>query len=136
MYGMIVDTVDFAEYHKGIKAAGMLSVTAAQVSNMVGGIFGAYVPLEMMDAAARAAGMPQGFDPNIVVQPAQVLHAISFAFNYLPCIFYAATIVVMIFYGKFIESKQEGIRKELAERRAKVKIVNLAAQEKAQVAAI
>ncbi len=120
MYGMIVDTVDFAEYHKGIKAAGMLSVTAAQVSNMVGGVFGAYVPLAMMDAA--------GFNPDLgaTAQPADVYNAISFSFNYLPCIFYAATIVVMIFYGKFIESKQEGIRQQLAERRSKVKIVNLA----------
>ncbi len=117
MYGMIVDTVDFAEYHKGIKAAGMLSVTAAQVSNMVGGVFGAYVPLAMMDAA--------GYTAN-VTQSAEAIQAISFGFNFLPCIFYAATIAVMIFYGKFIESKQEKIREVLAERRRNVKIVNYA----------
>ncbi len=120
MYGMIVDTVDFAEYHKGIKAAGMLSVTAAQVSNMVGGAFGAYVPLAMMNAA--------GFDATkgAVEQPEAVYTAISYGFNYLPCLFYAATIIVMIFYGKFIETKQEGIRKALAEKRSHVKIVNYA----------
>ncbi len=120
MYGMIVDTVDYAEYHKGIKAAGMLSVTAAQVSNMVGGVFGAYVPLAMMNAA--------GFDANLqaAAQPEAVYGAISFGFNFLPCIFYAATIAVIVFYGKFIEPKQEKIRAELAERRRNVKIVNYA----------
>ncbi len=118
MYGMIVDTVDFAEYHTGIKAAGMLSVTAAQVSNSIGGAFGAYVPMAIMDAA--------GYTAN-VTQTADAIQAISFAFNYLPCIFYAGTILVMIFYGKFIESKQEEIRKQLDEKRGKIHIVSMPA---------
>ncbi len=123
MYGMIVDTVDFAEYHKGIKAAGMLSVTAAQVSNSIGGAFGAYVPLALMQAAGFGI---QGGPTDKQMQTPEVLRAISFSFNYLPCIFYAATIVVIAFYGRFIETKQEKIRQELAERRRNPKIVNLA----------
>lgn len=126
MYGMIVDTVDFAEYHKGIKAAGMLSVTAAQVSNMLGGCFGAYVPLELMNAAGF------GLIGKDLTQSPEVLAAVSFSFNFLPCIFYAGTIIVMIFYGKFIETKQEKIREVLAERRSKVKILNLAKNKAAR----
>ena len=126
MYGMIVDTVDFGEYHTGIKAAGMLSVTAAQVSNMIGGCFGAYVPLEIMNAAGYGEYVGH-------TMSAEAIKAISFSFNILPGIFYAANIIVMIFYAKFIEPKQEKIRQELAERRAHPVIVNNLNKNKVRV---
>ena len=107
-FGMLADTVDYGEWKTGIHAAGFLTAVGSAFCIQVGSGFGAYVPLEILNAAGYVANQDQS---------PQVLNAISFCFIWLPVIVYAIVALIMLFYFKY-EKMEPQIKKELAERHA------------------
>ena len=108
-FGMLADTVDYGEWKTGIHAAGFLTAVGSAFCIQVGSGFGAFVPLEIMNANGYVANAQQS---------QQSLNAISFCFVTLPVIVYAIVAVIMCFYIKF-EKMEPKIKAELAERHAK-----------------
>lgn len=110
-FAMLADTVDYGEWKNGVHAAGFLTAVGSAFCIQAGSGFGAYVPLEIMNAAGYVANQ---------VQTPEALNAISFCFIYLPVIVYAIVAVIMLFYIKF-EKMEPMIKKELAKRHAQKK---------------
>ncbi|MCI1979480.1 MAG: MFS transporter [Bifidobacteriaceae bacterium] len=107
-FAMLADTVDYGEWKTGIHAAGFLTAVGSAFCIQVGSGFGAFLPLEIMDAA--------GWVPNQQQTP-QALNAISFCFIWLPVIIYVIVAIIMLFYRKY-EKMEPQIKAELAERHA------------------
>lgn len=105
-FAMLADTVDYGEWKTGIHAAGFLTAVGSAFCIQVGSGFGAFLPLEIMDAA--------GWVPNQQQTP-QALNAISFCFIWLPVIIYVIVAIIMLFYRKY-EKMEPQIKAELAER--------------------
>ena len=109
-FAMLADTVDYGEWKNGIHAAGFLTAVGSAFCIQAGSGFGAYVPLEIMNA--------NGFNAALEAQPASALNAITFCFVFLPVIVYAIVAVIMTFYRKY-ERMEPKIKEELAKRNAK-----------------
>ena len=107
-FGMLADTVDYGEWKTGIHAAGFLTAVGSAFCIQVGSGFGAFLPLEIMNA--------NGYVANAEQTP-QALNAISFCFIWLPVIVYAIVAAIMCFYRKY-EKMEPQIKAELAERHA------------------
>ena len=105
-FGMLADTVDYGEWKTGIHAAGFLTAVGSAFCIQVGSGFGAFLPLEIMNA--------NGYVANAEQTP-QALGAISFCFIWLPVIVYAVVAAIMCFYRKF-EKMEPQIKAELAQR--------------------
>lgn len=105
-FAMLADTVDYGEWKTGIHAAGFLTAFGSAFCIQVGSGFGAYIPLEIMNAAGYVANQ---------AQTADALGAISFCFIYFPVIIYAIEAIIMLFYRKY-EKMEPQIKKELAQR--------------------
>lgn len=105
-FGMLADTVDYGEWKSGIHAAGFLTAFGSAFCIQVGSGFGAFVPLEIMNANGYVANAEQS---------QQSLNAISFCFIWLPVIVYAIVAVIMCFYRKY-EKMEPQVKAELAQR--------------------
>ena len=108
-FAMLADTVDYGEWKNGVHAAGFLTAVGSAFCIQAGSGFGAYVPLEIMNAAGYVANQ---------IQTPDALNAISFCFIYLPVIVYAVVAVIMLFYRKY-EKMEPMIKAELAKRHSK-----------------
>lgn len=107
-FGMLADTVDYGEWRTGVHAAGFLTAVGSAFCIQVGSGFGAFLPLEIMNA--------NGYVANAEQTP-QALGAISFCFIWLPVIVYAVVAAIMCLYRRF-EKMEPRIKAELAERHA------------------
>ena len=108
-FGMLADTVDYGEWKTGIHAAGFLTAVGSAFCIQVGSGFGAFLPLQIMNANGYVANAQQS---------QQALNAISFCFIWLPVIVYAIVAAIMCFYRKY-EKMEPMIKEEIAVRRAR-----------------
>jgi sugar (glycoside-pentoside-hexuronide) transporter len=107
-FSLLADSVDYGEWKTGIRAAGLLTAIGAAFCLKVGSGLGGALPAWILSAT--------DYHPN-VVQNADALAGIVFAFVWLPAIFYALALMPVMFYGRF-EMLEPRIAAELRSRRA------------------
>ena len=106
-FSLLSDSVDYGEWKTGIRAAGLLTAIGAAFCLKAGSGLGGAIPAWIMAAS--------GYVPN-VAQTAKSLKGIEIGFIWIPALFYALSLIPILFYGKY-ERQEPVIRKELNERR-------------------
>lgn len=107
-FSLLSDSVDYGEWKTGIRAAGLLTAVGAAFCLKAGSGLGGAIPAWIMGAC--------GYVPN-AVQSARSLHGIEIGFIWIPAVFYALSLIPVLFYGKY-ERLEPQIQRELSERRA------------------
>jgi sugar (glycoside-pentoside-hexuronide) transporter len=107
-FSILSDSVDYGEWKNGIRAAGFLTAIGAAFCAKAGSGFGSALPAWIMDA--------HGYVPN-VTQTASSLAGIEIGFIWIPVIFYALSLMPVLFYGRY-ELLEPQIHVELVRRRA------------------
>lgn len=107
MYGMLADTVEYNDWHSGIRAEGLV-FSANSIGQKVGSGIGSAV-LGWVLAAF-------GFVSSSGVQPASAIEGIRVIFLYVPLVVFAAMFIILLFYR--LDKEYGGIVKDL-EARAK-----------------
>jgi sugar (glycoside-pentoside-hexuronide) transporter len=111
-FSVLSDSVDYGEWKTGIRAAGFLTAIGAAFCLKAGSGLGAFLPAQILK--------DYGYVPN-VAQTATSLHGIQLGFIWLPALFFALSIVPVLFYKRY-ESLEPRIQTELNQRRAAAEI--------------
>lgn len=106
MYGMLADTVEYNDWHSGIRAEGLV-FSANSIGQKVGSGIGSAV-LGWILAAF-------GFVSSSAVQPASAINGIRVIFLYVPLVVFAIMFVILMFYK--LDKEYDGIVKDLEERK-------------------
>lgn len=106
MYGMLADTVEYNDWHSGIRAEGLV-FSANSIGQKVGSGIGSAV-LGWVLAAF-------GFVSSSAVQPASAVNGIRTIFLYVPLVVFAVMFVILLFYK--LDREYDGIVAELEKRR-------------------
>jgi sugar (glycoside-pentoside-hexuronide) transporter len=106
-FSVLSDSVDYGEWKTGIRAAGLLTAIGAAFCLKAGAGLGGALPGWIMQAS--------GYRPNVPQSPA-ALHGIELGLIWLPAIFFALSIVPVLFYKQY-ELLEPRIHAELEERR-------------------
>ncbi|MGH7993581.1 MAG: MFS transporter [Limisphaerales bacterium] len=106
-FSVLSDSVDYGEWKTGIRAPGFLTAIGAAFCLKAGSGLGGALPAWIMNA--------YGYVPN-VPQTATSLKGIELGFVWLPALFFALSIIPVLFYQKY-ESLESQIHAELEERR-------------------
>jgi sugar (glycoside-pentoside-hexuronide) transporter len=107
-FSVLSDSVDYGEWKTGIRAPGFLTAIGAAFCLKAGSGLGGALPAWIMDA--------HGYVPN-VPQTAASLKGIELGFIWLPAVFFALSILPVLFYKKY-ELLEPQIHTELDKRRA------------------
>lgn len=107
MYGMLADTVEYNDWHSGIRAEG-LAFSANSIGQKVGSGIGSAV-LGWVLAAF-------GFVSSSAAQPASAINGIRTIFLYVPLVVFAVMFVILLFYKL---DKEYGTIVEELEKRVK-----------------
>lgn len=110
-FSLLSDSVDYGEWKTGIRAAGLLTAIGAAFCLKAGSGLGGAIPAWIMGTC--------GYVPN-AAQSAQSLQGIAIGFIWIPAVFYALSLVPVLFYGKY-EKLEPQIHRELNERRAQAR---------------
>ena len=105
MYGMLADTVEYNDWHRGIRAEGLV-FSANSIGQKVGSGIGSAV-LGWVLAAF-------GFVSSSSVQPESALNGIRTIFLYVPLFVFAIMFIVLMFYR--LDKEYDGIITDLAAR--------------------
>lgn len=89
MYGMLADTVEYNDWHSGIRAEGLV-FSANSIGQKIGSGIGSAV-LGWILAAF-------GFVSSSAAQPASAINGIRVIFLYVPLVVFAVMFVVLLFY--------------------------------------
>ena len=108
-FSVLSDSVDYGEWKSGVRAAGFLTAIGAAFCLKAGSGLGGALPAWVLSA--------YGYVPN-VEQTATSLHGIEIGFIWLPVLFFALSILPVLFYQKF-ERMEPAIQAELEQRRAR-----------------
>ena len=106
-FAVLSDSVDYGEWKTGIRAAGLLTAIGAAFCLKAGAGLGGALPAWIMGRT--------GYRPN-VEQSAAALNGIEMAIIWLPAVFFALSIVPVLFYKKY-ELLEPRIHAELEARR-------------------
>jgi sugar (glycoside-pentoside-hexuronide) transporter len=109
-FSVLSDSVDYGEWKTGIRAPGFLTAIGAAFCLKAGSGLGGALPAWIMDA--------HGYVPN-VPQTASSLKGIELGFIWLPAVFFALSIIPVLFYKKY-ELLEPQIHAELDQRRARL----------------
>ncbi len=106
-FSVLSDSVDFGEWKSGVRAAGLLTAVGAAFCLKAGSGLGGAIPAWILGR----------FDyvPN-VQQTVRSITGINLSFIWLPAIFYALSVIPVLFYYRY-ERLEGQIRDELAARR-------------------
>lgn len=107
-FSVLSDSVDYGEWKTGIRAPGFLTAIGAAFCLKAGSGLGGALPAWIMDA--------HGYVPN-VPQTAASLKGIELGFIWLPAVFFALSILPVLFYKQY-EILEPQIHAELDQRRA------------------
>ncbi len=107
-FSVLSDSVDYGEWKTGIRAPGFLTAIGAAFCLKAGSGLGGALPAWIMDA--------YGYIPN-VPQTASSLKGIELGFIWLPAIFFALSLLPVLFYKQY-ELLEPQIHAELDRRRA------------------
>jgi sugar (glycoside-pentoside-hexuronide) transporter len=107
-FSILSESVDYGEWKTGIRAAGFLTAIGAAFCAKAGSGLGSALPAWIMDA--------HGYIPN-VTQTTSSLAGIEIGFIWIPVIFYALSLLPVLFYKKY-EMLEPQVHAELDERRA------------------
>lgn len=107
MYGMLADTVEYNDWHSGIRAEGLV-FSANSIGQKVGSGIGSAV-LGWVLAAF-------GFVSSSAAQPASAINGIRTIFLYVPLVVFAVMFVILLFYKL---DKEYGTIVEELEKRVK-----------------
>lgn len=107
MYGMLADTVEYNDWHSGIRAEGLV-FSANSIGQKVGSGIGSAV-LGWVLAAF-------GFVSSSAAQPASAINGIRVIFLYVPLVVFAVMFVILLFYKL---DKEYGTIVEELEKRVK-----------------
>jgi sugar (glycoside-pentoside-hexuronide) transporter len=107
-FSVLSDSVDYGEWKTGIRAAGFLTAIGAAFCLKAGSGLGGALPAWVMGA--------YGYVPK-AAQSAQSLKGIEISFIWLPALFFALSMVPVLFYQKY-EALEPQIHAELEARRA------------------
>lgn len=105
MYGMLADTVEYNDWHSGIRAEGLV-FSANSIGQKVGSGIGSAV-LGWVLAAF-------GFISSSATQPESAINGIRVIFLYVPLIVFAIMFVILLFYK--LDKEYDGIVAELKKR--------------------
>lgn len=105
MYGMLADTVEYNDWHSGIRAEGLV-FSANSIGQKVGSGIGSAV-LGWVLAAF-------GFVSSSAAQPVSAINGIRVIFLYVPLVVFAAMFVILLFYK--LDKEYDGIVAELEKR--------------------
>jgi sugar (glycoside-pentoside-hexuronide) transporter len=106
-FSVLSDSVDYGEWKTGVRAAGLLTAVGAAFCLKAGAGLGGAIPLWVMGKS--------GYVPN-AEQTAASLKGIEFNIVWLPAIFFALSLIPVLFYRKY-EAMEPRIHAELDERR-------------------
>jgi sugar (glycoside-pentoside-hexuronide) transporter len=106
-FSVLSDSVDYGEWKTGIRAAGLLTAVGAAFCLKAGSGLGAAFPAWIMDA--------YGYVPNVPQTPSS-LFGIELGIIWLPAVFFALSIIPVLFYKKY-ELLEPQIHAELDKRR-------------------
>ncbi len=104
-YGMLADTVDYGEWHTGIRATAV-TTSAASVGNKLGSGIGS--------ALIGFALSQTGYDGMAAVQTESAISCIHALFVIVPILIYALLLVLMYFYG--LDEKLDQIHNDLLKK--------------------
>jgi sugar (glycoside-pentoside-hexuronide) transporter len=107
-FSLLSDSVDYGEWKTGIRAPGFLTAIGAAFCLKAGSGLGGALPAWIMQAC--------GYQPN-VPQTATSLTGIELGFIWLPAVFFALSIVPVLFYKKY-EMQEPQIHADLEKRRS------------------
>jgi Na+/melibiose symporter-like transporter len=107
-FSMLADTVDYGEWKKGVRAAGLLTAIGGAFCFKVGAGLGGAVPMWLLHAGGYIEGKEQ--------TPAAIA-ALDGGIVGVPAVCFALALLPALFYGRF-ERLEPQIQAELAERRA------------------
>lgn len=108
MYGMLADTVEYNDWHSGIRAEGLV-FSANSIGQKVGSGIGSAV-LGWVLAAF-------GFVSSSAVQPESALNGIRTIFLYVPLVVFAIMFIVLMSYK--LDKEYDGIITDLSSRKQK-----------------
>lgn len=108
MYGMLADTIEYNEWHSGIRAEGLV-FSANSIGSKIGSGIGSAV-LGWVLAAF-------GFVSSSATQPLSAINGIRLIFLYVPIVVFAVMFVVLLFYK--LDKEYDGIITELEDRKNK-----------------
>jgi sugar (glycoside-pentoside-hexuronide) transporter len=106
-FSVLSDSVDYGEWKTGIRAAGFLTAIGAAFCLKAGSGLGSALPAWIMDS--------HGYVAN-VTQTASSLNGIEIGFIWVPVVFFALSVIPVLFYKKY-ELLEPQIHAELKERR-------------------
>lgn len=106
-FSLLSDSVDYGEWKTGVRAAGLLTAIGAAFCLKAGAGLGGALPAWIM-----AWG---GYKPGNV-QSADALRAIELGLVWVPAVFFALSLIPVLFYGKY-EKLEPQVRSELEARR-------------------
>jgi sugar (glycoside-pentoside-hexuronide) transporter len=106
-FSVLADSVDFGEWKTGIRAPGFLTAIGAAFCLKAGSGLGAFLPARIMEH--------YGYVPK-VEQTATSLKGIELGFIWVPAVFFALSIVPVLFYQNY-ERLEPQIHAELEKRR-------------------
>ena len=109
-FSVLSDSVDYGEWKTGIRAPGFLTAIGAAFCLKAGSGLGGALPAWIMDA--------HGYVPN-VPQTSSSLKGIEIGFIWLPAVFFALSIIPVLFYKKY-ELLEQQIHAELDQRRERL----------------
>lgn len=109
-FSVLSDSVDYGEWKTGIRAAGFLTAIGAAFCLKAGSGLGGALPAWIMDS--------YGYVPK-VPQTTSSLKGIEIGFIWLPTLFFALSIIPVLFYKKY-ELLETQIHAELEKRRTKI----------------
>jgi sugar (glycoside-pentoside-hexuronide) transporter len=107
-FSMLADTVDYGEWKKGVRAAGLLTAIGGAFCFKVGAGLGGAVPMWLLHAGGYIVGKEQ--TPTAIA-------ALDGGIVGVPAVCFALALLPALFYGRF-ERLEPQIQAELAERRA------------------
>ena len=109
-FSVLSDSVDYGEWKNGIRAAGLLTAIGAAFCLKAGAGLGGAIPAWILDAYGYVAK---------VAQSAASLRGIEISFIWLPALFFALSIIPVLFYKKY-ELLEPQIHADLEKRRSKI----------------
>ena len=107
-FSLLADTVDYGEWKKGVRAAGLLTAIGGAFCFKVGAGLGGAVPMWLLHASGYAEGQ---------VQTPSTIAALDYGIVGIPAICFALALVSASFYGRF-EHLDPIIQADLRQRRA------------------
>jgi sugar (glycoside-pentoside-hexuronide) transporter len=107
-FSVLADSVDYGEWKTGVRAPGFLTAIGAAFCLKAGSGLGGAIPAWIMEAS--------GYVPK-AEQTAASLKGIDLGFIWLPAVFFALSVIPVLFYKKY-EMLEPQIHAELEQRRA------------------